>query len=188
MSLLDRVRTRTGSDLPDAELQEMIDGITAEIDALHGPAGQIMVDLGDPTDPTSRYTRTLRLLRPMDAAQAVEIVERDPGNDGADVAAITLDPADYAVLHGGRTLQRRFGGPNGRGYWAPLVTVTYTPIGVAAARDEATIKLMLLDLSYRGGLKSETAGDYAYTLSGNQAADREAILATLDPKLGMVMA
>jgi hypothetical protein len=68
------------------------------------------------------------------------------------------------------------------------VRVTYTPIGDQAVRDEATIKLIQLDLSYRGGLKSERAGDYQFTLSGDPVADREAILASLSPKGGMVMA
>jgi hypothetical protein len=73
-------------------------------------------------------------------------------------------------------------------YWAPLVKVTYTPIGDQAARDEATIKLIALDLSYRGGLKSERAGDYQFTLSGDPAADREAIIDGLVPRVGMLMA
>ncbi|PHQ63184.1 MAG: hypothetical protein COC10_07455, partial [Sphingobium sp.] len=64
----------------------------------------------------------------------------------------------------------------------------YTPIGEQAARDEALIKLMQLDLSYRGGLKSERAGDYQFTLSGDPVADREAIFAALGQRRGMVMA
>lgn len=79
-------------------------------------------------------------------------------------------------------------GPNAREFWAPLVEVTYTPQGLQAARDEVTIKLIQLDLSYRGALRSEKAGDYAFTLSGDMAADREAILKTLADRRGMVMA
>jgi hypothetical protein len=41
MPLLDRVKERTGSDLSDAELQAMIDGIAAELDARLGPAGEL---------------------------------------------------------------------------------------------------------------------------------------------------
>jgi hypothetical protein len=91
------------------------------------------------------------------------------------------------VLHGGRTLLRLTGGDNGSAYWAPLVTVTYTPIGEAAAREEATIKLVALDLSFRGGLKSERAGDYSFTLSEDQAAQREAIFEGLAQGRAMVM-
>ncbi|SCW61736.1 hypothetical protein SAMN02927924_01691 [Sphingobium faniae] len=188
MALLDRVKLRTGSDLPDSELQAMIDAITADMDARFGPAGPISVELGDPTDPCSRALRTLRLVRPLDDSQPVEIVEIDPSNSGLPDNEIQLAASDYAVLHGGRTLQRLTGGPNGRSFWAPMVRATYTPAGEQAARDEAVIKLMQLDLSYRGGLKSERAGDYQYTLSGDVAAEREAIFGALAQRRGTVMA
>lgn len=188
MPLLDRVKERTGSDLSDGELQAMIDGITAELAARLGPVGPITVELGDPTDPISAQKRTLRLARPADTAEDLAVTELEPGNDGQAENEITLDAADYRVIHGGRTLQRLTGGPNGRNYWAPLVRVTYTPIADQAARDEATIKLVHLDLSYRGGLKSERAGDYQFTLGNDPASEREAILASLAPKSGMVMA
>ncbi|WP_225205380.1 hypothetical protein [Novosphingobium huizhouense] len=188
MALLDRVRTRTGSDLPDSELLAMIEGITAELDARFGTAGPIVQEFGDLDDTASRYRRSLRLQRPMDVGQAVTVVEMDPGNTGAASAARTLDPADYRVVHGGRTLQRLQGGPNGSLYWAPFVTVTYTPIGEGAAREEATIKLVQLDLSYRGGLKSERAGDYQFQLSDSFTKEREAIFEGLANRRGLVMA
>lgn len=188
MALLDRVKERTGSDLSDSELQAMIDGIVAEMDARFGPAGEVTVEIGDLDDPCSSKMTTLRLTRPMDVTEPVAIVETDPGNSGDASAETTLVADDYRVLHGGRTLLRLPTGTNGRRYWAPLVSITYTPIGEAAARDEATIKLMQLDLSYRGGLKSERAGDYQFTLSGDVAADREAIFETLEQRRGMVMA
>lgn len=188
MPLIDRVKERTGSDLSDIELQAMIDAIAGELDTRLGPAGPISIDLGDLGDPNSRFRRTLRVSRPIDTSAAVTVVEVDPGNSGDASAETTLEAADYAVLHGGRTLQRLTGGPNGRDYWAPLVRLSYTPVGDQPLRDEATIKLIMLDLSYRGGLKSERAGDYQFTLSGDPAADREAILASLSPKGGMVMA
>lgn len=187
MALIDRVKTRTGSDLPDSELQAMIDAINVQLVARLGPAGPITVELGDPADPDSRYRRALRLIRPLDVAESVTIVELEPGNTGEAASEIMLGPADYRVMHEGRTLQRLTGGPNGRSYWAPLVTVAYTPIGAAgdqAARDEATIKLIFLDLSYRGLLKSERAGDYQFTLSGDPAADRESIIKGLEAGRG----
>lgn len=188
MPLIDRVKERTGSDFSDSELQGMIDAIALELATRLGPAGPIVVDSGDPTDPASRYRRTLRLARPIDTGETLTITEYEPGDTGAAADETELDPADYRVLHGGRTLQRLQGGPNGRPYWAPLVRVEYSPIGDQALRDEATIKLIQLDLSYRGGLKSERAGDYSFTLSGDPVADREAILASLAPKGAMVMA
>jgi hypothetical protein len=188
MSLLDRVKERTGSDLSDSELQAMIDGITAELNARLGPAGQQTFTLGDLTDPVSRDRRTLKVMRPIDTGLSVTVVEVFPGETGKAVDQIQLADDDYHILHGGRTLQRLIDGTNGRFFWAPLVRVTYTPIGDQAARDEATIKLVGLDLSYRGGLKSERAGDYSFTVSGDPTADREAILSNLEPRSGMVMA
>lgn len=187
-ALLDRVKLRLPTDLPDSELLAMIDAITAELDARFGVSGAIEVQLGDPTDPASRFNATLRLLRPADTALPITIKEIDPGNTGNAADETVLTVADFRVLHGGRTLQRLTGGPNARTHWAPLVSVLYTPIGLAAARDEVTIKLLALDLSYRGALRSERAGDYQVTLSGDMAADRETILKTLQDRGGMVMA
>ncbi|WEK00601.1 MAG: hypothetical protein P0Y59_02600 [Candidatus Sphingomonas phytovorans] len=193
MALIDRVRERAGSDLSDSELQAMIDGIAAELAARLGPVGSREVELGDPTDPDSRFRRTLKMARPIDTAAQLAIVETDPSNSGDAANDVVLATGDFRVMHGGLTLQRLVGGPNGRDYWAPLVRVTFTPIGDAgdqAARDEATIKLIQLDLSYRGGLKSEKAGDYQITLSGDPVADREGIFKSLEAARGgaMVMA
>ncbi|MBA5777471.1 hypothetical protein H2509_13515 [Stappia sp. F7233] len=188
MPLIDRVKERTGSDLSDAELAAMIDAITAEIEARFGPAGPITIELGDPVDPNSRFRRVLRLPRAMDSAQPATIVELDPANSGLAGNEVELAAGDYRVLHGGRTLQRLNGGPNGRDYWAPLVRATYTPLGDQAAREEVTIKLMQLDLSYRGGLRSERAGDYSFTLgSADVTEEREKLLASLGRER-MVMA
>lgn len=187
-ALLDRVKLRLPTDLPDAELLAMIDAIAAELDARFGVTGAITVELGDPLNPADRMLTTLRLLRPADTAQAITITEIDPGNTGLAAHETTLAAADFRVLHSGRTLQRLTGGPNARTHWAPLVRVLYTPVGLAAARDEVTIKLIALDLSYRGALRTEKAGDYSVTLSGDMAADREAILKTLQDRGGMVMA
>lgn len=187
-ALLDRVKLRLPTDLPESELLTMIDNIEAELDARFGASGAITVDMGDPGNPADRFNTTLRLLRPADTAQAITITEIDPGNTGLAAHETVLTSADFRVLHGGRTLQRLTGGPNARTHWAPLVRVLYTPVGLAAARDEVVIKLIALDLSYRGALRSERAGDYQFTLSGDMAADREAILQTLEDRRGMVMA
>lgn len=192
MSLLDRIKLRAAPELPDAELNAMIDAITAEIDVLLGPVGAITVHLGDSSDPETSFNRTLRLPRPMMAGQPIAITERDPGNSGNAQAAFVLAPADYRILHNGRTLQRLTTGPMPRAFWAPLVEVTYTPTGVGQMqRDEAVIKVMQLDLTYRGLIKSERAGDYQW--SGSVSADsymaeRGAIFSSLVSPSGMVLA
>lgn len=187
MALIDRVKERTGSTLSDTELAAMIAGIIAEIDARIGAAGEIEFLAGDAQD-NFRWRRTLTLPRPLDQAETVTVVEIDPGDSGQSEAEITLAAADYRVLHGGRTLQRLTGGPNGNMFWAPFVKVTYTPLSDQVARDEVTIKLMQLDLSYRGGLKSERAGDYQFTLGSDPADEREKLLASLVTGNGMTMA
>lgn len=177
MALIDRVKERTGTDLSDTEISAMIAGIQAEIDARYGAAGAVTITIGDPHD-VERWRLVVNLPRPMDETEPVEIVEIEPV-DQAQASETTLQAADYRVLHGGRTLQRLSGGPNGQTFWAPLVRVTYTPFGQAAARDEVTIKIMQLDLSYRGGLKSERAGDYQFSLGTDPAEERERLLASL---------
>lgn len=188
MALIDRVKERTSSDLSDTELQAMIDAILAELERRVGPAGAITVELGDLDDPHSRRTRSLRLARPIDTSEAIAITEFDPHNSGLVAAETVLGADDYRVLHGGHTLQRLAAGTNGRTYWAPLTRITYTPSDIdSAARDEAAIRLMALDLSERGLLKSERAGDYAFTL-GDSKAEREKILQSLAARSGMVLA
>lgn len=191
MALIDRIKERTGTDLSDAELNAMIASIAAELDARLGPVGPVTIELGDPTDPDARTNETLRLSRPIGAG-AVTVTEIEPGNSGAAGDELVLDASDYRVLHGGRTLQRLTTGPNGRRYWAPLVRLTYTPTGAPqSGRDEATIKLVQLDLSYRGLIKSERAGDYQWQGSvsaDSYAAERESIFAALAQARGMVMA
>ncbi|MEP9402042.1 hypothetical protein [Sphingomonas sp. VNH70] len=187
MALLDRVRERTGSDLSDTELLAMIAGIAGELDERLGPVGPITVDLGDPTDPQSGPHRTLRLNRPIGVGDVV-VVEIAPGDSGAAGDAVTLSADDYRVLHGGRTLQRLSTGQHGRSHWSPIVRVTYTPAGPSqAARDEAIIRLMQIDLTSRGVLKSEKAGDYQASF-GDTEAEREKVFVGLEARRGMVMA
>jgi hypothetical protein len=186
MALIDRVKERTGTDLSDTELNAMIAGITAEIEARLGAAGAVEVTVGDAAD-QSRWKRTIMLPRPLDPAEDIAIVEIDPADHGDAGAEVTLAAADYRVLHGGRTLQRLTGGPNGQSFWAPFVRVTYTPLGDQAARDEVTIKLIQLDLSYRGLIKSERAGDYQWAAGDSYTAERDKLLGSLSPASGMVL-
>lgn len=192
MALLDRIKERSGSDLSDQELESIILAIGAELDARLGPVGPVTKELGDPSDPHSRFNHSLRVSPPIDMSAGgadVTIIELDPGNSGDPAAEIILLQGDYRVLHDGRTIQRLTSGPNGRSYWAPMVRVTYTPAGTSQpARDEALIKIAMIDLSYRGGLKSERAGDYSMTLSGDPVADREAVIAGLIPASGFLLA
>jgi hypothetical protein len=197
MALIDRIRERTGTDLSDDELTAMIAGIAAEIEVIYGAAsGAIEITLGDPGDPADRerWQRTLKLTRPAQPGSSIQIVEIDRSNVGVEDVRTVLSELDFRVLHGGRTLQRLVSGPNPETFWAPLVELTYTPTDAvtSAARDEVTIKLIQLDLSYRGLIKSERAGDYQWAgsvSSDSYATEREKLLASLGAgRSGMVMA
>lgn len=193
MALIDRIRERTGTDISDDELTAMIAGIAAEIEVIYGAAsGAIEITVGDPTD-RERWKQTLTLARPANPAEAIGIVEIDPADSGATVSRTALDNSDFRVMHGGRTLQRLNSGTHAEPFWAPLCELTYTPIDAvtAAARDEVAIRLIQLDLSYRGLIKSERAGDYQWAgsvSSDSYAAEREALLAGLGGPARMVMA
>jgi hypothetical protein len=156
------------------------------------PGRALTVQLGDLSDPDSRFRRTLKLARPIDTGRGVTIVEVEPGNSGDASGQVELAGDDYAVA-----ARRPHAAAADRRPERPRVLGAAGPRHLhadrrQAARDEATIKLIALDLSYRGGLKSERAGDYQFTLSGDPVADREAIIAGLakSPAIGggMVMA
>ena len=184
MVALARVKERIETDLSDAELQAMIDKVNAEIEARFGPNAEITVHL-DGDRELAGDRRFLSLTRPADQAQTITVVEIDGTTE------TTLAADDFRVLHRGRTLERRVGGTNGRLTWQRLVKVTYTPVSDARQRDEVTIKLVQLDITYRGLDKQEGAGDFSR--SGSVTADaypreRDALLAQLAPRRGMVLA
>ena len=74
------------------------------------------------------------------------------------------------------------------------MTVSFTPATTPqAVRDEALIKLATLDLSYRGMIKSERAGDYQWSAGSGSSessysTERDAIFASLVAQQGFVLA
>jgi hypothetical protein len=185
MALIDRVKARIETDLDDAEVQAMIDGIVTEIERRYGPNGPITEHRGDERELLS-HRRFIDVVRPIDTGAAIELVEIEPPNTGAAGNETTLAANDYRVLHGGRTVERLVDGTNGRMYWAPLVRITYTPLSDAAQREEAVIRLMQLAINDRG-LASERAGDWAASYRDG-GVEAEKILASLAPKRGLLMA
>lgn len=184
MALLDRVKERIETDLSDSELQAMIDEVTAEIERRHGATGEITVQRGG-------GMHTIMFNRPIDTGEAVAVVEIESPAHGAAASRTTLAADDFRLLHGGRTLERLVDGTNGRLLWAPLVEVTYTPVSSALQRDEIVIKIVQLDITYRGLDKQVSAGDLS--LGGSVTSDaysreRDALLAQLAPRGGMMMA
>lgn len=180
MALLDRVKERIETDLSDSELQAMLDGIVAEIAERHGASsGAISID-------KAGGIGLLLMARPIDTGQAITITEYEPRISGDAAAETVLSSSDYRVLNAGKTLERLNGGTNSREVWAPLVRIAYTPIDASANREAVTIKLMQLDIQYRG-LTAEKAGDWSANYP-DAAAEREKLLASLGPRPGLLMA
>lgn len=154
MDLLERLKERVETDLIDIELEAMIDENVAEIIALYGAIAAITVTLRG-------HSIFLSVHRLIDETETIAIVEVTPGNTGAAANETTLAADDYRIRHGGRMIERLIDGTNGASEWAQLVHVTYTPISDQLRRDETTIKLVQLSLTYRGLDKQERAGDHS---------------------------
>ena len=176
---LARVKQRIETDLSDAELQAMIDEVTAEIEARFGLNAQITVHLDGDRD-LDGDRRFLSLTRPADTALAITVVEID----GTTEATLAAD--DFRILHGGRTLERLADGTNGRLRWQRLAKVTYTPVSDALERDEVVIQVVQIEVQARG-LTGERAGDWQASYP-DLAAEREKLLARLEPRRGLQMA
>ena len=175
MALLDRVKERVETDLSDAELQSMIDDIVNEIETRFGTNAAITVE-------KDGGLSLLSMTRPIDTGETVTITEIEADNTTETVLAAN----DYRIRNGGRIVERLATGNNGRCAWAPTVRLAYTPVSDAAKREAVVIKLVQLDIEYRG-LTSERAGDWQATYP-DAAAEREKHLMTLSPRNGLVMA
>lgn len=156
------LKSHVQSDLPDAELQSVINGMEAEIDQRIGPLGVLYVEtLVGGTD-------ELFPSRPV-----VTVSQIEEAYD-SDEAPLVVDPAEYRVLLGGGILKRR----NGRS-WRTYVTVTYMVKQDEAIRRQVVIDLCKLELNYRG-ISRHAIGDYSE--SGlDQLAERERILSRIAP-------
>lgn len=179
MALLDRVKERIETDLSDAELQLIIDGITEEIENRFGPNAEITIHIGEHRELEGDRVY-LSLARPVDVLPPFTVVEIDRSAE----TALTVD--DFRVRDGGRTLGRLDDGPNPRRFWQRLVRVTYTPISDAKKREDVTIRVVQLEVQYRG-LTSEKAGDWQAAYP-DVAADREKAILSLAPRPGLTMA
>lgn len=177
MPLLDRLKERIETtDMTDGELTSVLASSTEDITDRFGAEGQITVTL-------EGRTRRLDLVRPADleSSAGIAIVEfRTPSDEGT-----SLEDDDFRIWHGGRQLERLATGTNGRIHWGARVEITYEPVAETERRDEATLKLAILSLQYTG-LISEQIGDERLT-PAKYEEQREAILATLQPRAGLFL-
>lgn len=176
MALLDRLKERFESDVSDAELQLVIDEANLEVIARCGPDSDpaiplvIMAPGGD---------SIIALGRPASAVTSiVETVGTTP---------TTLAVSDWRLWYGGRILERVSGGANSRSAWGDRITISYTPVNDGNQRQEVILKLAILDLTYRGLIKTERVGDYesSGSLTAVYQKERDIILNSLT---GMVFA
>lgn len=148
---VDTVRSLVEIGITDDALQLLLD------DALQLIANRF----GDPF--TEQVTveaygeRTIRLLRPAVALTLVEDTTVWPYTSWS-----TVDPADYLLEDGGRTLTR-INTTSGWGVypsgWGRRTRITYRPRSEVATRRRVTIDLVRLACVYRG-LMLEQVGDY----------------------------
>lgn len=149
MTLVDRLRARFETDLLDDELQAVLDSERAAIVARYGPDAES----GPMTLDFNTGGSVLLFHRPADETEAVAIEEF------GQATSTTLADDDWRIEVGGRLLRRLSTGTNPRWQWGPLTRVTYTPVSDTAERDEITLKLAILTLTWQGLVKSETVGD-----------------------------
>lgn len=176
MAILDRVRERSETDLTDDELTLLITDVQDEILARFGAIASITVE-------KDGGSRVLDLGRPINTGLSITIVEHTDYPRGT--TTVTLAASDYDVRNSGRTLQRLASGTNGADYWAPKVSVTYTPVDDQDQRDEVTVKVVLLSIEY-DATGSKRVGDTS-SQSLDYRRERERLISSLSPRRGALI-
>jgi hypothetical protein len=154
-------RALINTSLGDADLQEVIDRVEAEITAR----------IGAPQDDTYTVSiaKTLQgegqhLFLPAEIYSMVSIVEDD----------VTLASTDYRYWSGG-VIERL---PEGDS-WGDVCVVTYKPADDRPRRKEAIIDLARLALNRTAMQAESVAGEYSYTAPANWEKERRRILKRL---------
>lgn len=170
-----QAREHIETDLGDAALQRIIDDADAAIIERYGAhAGNVVADIDRGPNPTALIFRD----RPIDAV--VSLLEF---SDRHSLTSVALNPLDYRILHGGRTIERLTTGPNAASWWGERLVLTYAPTADAARRTMLEIDLVKLRAKYEA-LKDEGIGDYR---AGHvdYEAEWNRLLGRLAPKLGI---
>lgn len=162
------LKTHVETDLAEAALQRILDGLDAEIIARAGA-------LGSQVARVDGFSREIVL--PRAAATLTSVVE-----SGLDGTTLALAADDYSLWPSGQAITRLSGGTNSAVVWARSVTVTYTPVDDLARRRVALIDLAKLELQFNG-LSSERVGDYSSEAAKHSEA-RESIFRSLMPRRG----
>ena len=179
--LLEHVET----DLPRTALQRIIDDADAAIIERFGAHADYTIT--EDVTPTTGST----LLFPRHRVASVTTITEYEGPLFDVETETELDDSDYRLENGGRAIRRLSSGDNAATVWGDRVEMTYTPVADNARRIRVTLDLCQLALTYRGSIKTETAGDYEGGSSLTPDAyqkERERLLSELAPTGGIVFA
>lgn len=191
-TILQRIKTfsRVETDIPDEEIQRIIDEANAEIVRRYGPHANPLTPI---TVTVPGGYPTVTLARPIDAMQALTIVDSWRSSFSGTVTATTLTVSDYKVWDDGRTIERLFTGTNpgyrwgnqfrdsfGWGGATGWVDVTYTPVNDGNQREEVIIKLVRLTLDYDPSTRIRMGDVDVFPISYHD--ERERLLSSLQPR------
>jgi len=175
MSLVTVAETRAlvQTDLSDADLQDVIDRVEAEITARIGPAQN---DNGTVQITKQLHGGTQHVFLPVEIGEVVSIVE-----DGAALVADEYRAWPGGVIErlpgstwpGDKTLRTR------AGVWGRFVVVTFKPADNRLERKAAAIDLVRLDISRTAMVSESIAGEYSYHAPVNWEGERRRILKRL---------
>lgn len=151
------------TDIHDDALQRLIDAAEREV-----------IDrFGEHTTQTDDLEGGAGYLFPMRPVGSVTSITESIGNTDVVLAA-----NDYVLRNGGKMIERRSDGTNGRTSWADRVRVVYVPVTEDARRKEVMIDLVRHALTSVPGQTSQSDGDHSFNSQDYQEA-REKILSRL---------
>lgn len=188
MPIIDRVKSRFETDVDDVELQLMIDEVNQDIGNRYGPHA----NPGNPvTVRMAGDSESIVLDRQIDVSYPVAVTEYIT-YWGWGETSIVLNALDYRIWAPGYRVERLLTGPNTPWYyrkWAQQVEFTFTPINDGNSREEVMIKVVILDLQYKGlfpGIRSSVVGDVILSEADYQA-EREKLIGSLAPRAGLFL-
>lgn len=154
-----RIRERVETDTDDEELNRIAAEAVFELNQRYGAEALARTEYID------GGARSFRLSAPADPEATLTVYEDDE----------ITSADDYRVIHDGLTVERL------TGVFASNTYVIYTPVDNSATRQEVVIKLVMLTLEYRGGMRYDRVGDAAngYAI---YADEREALLRLAAPR------
>lgn len=142
-----QIRELVETDLIDSALQRIVNDAHEMILEYHGP------HTGDVTERFLPGSGDTFIFTKRRITSVTSIKETYTGNLGETVN--TLAASDYA-LESGRQIRRKIGGTYPRSFWAPMVTVTYSPADELVRRQRVLVDLVRLGVRYEAAQMTQT--------------------------------